>query len=222
MQWDASLLVPSFRRAWDMVTAMPGTVAVAWLATAVIGVLTDVGIERSSGTGSGILLVYGIATTFVQVWITREALELSGAGPALSLGNWLSVYLQGLLVGLAIIFGLLLLVLPGLYLFARWYLASVVLIREGGGRRAAMGKSWDMLQARWPAALGIGLIMFVLSLAPIAADFAAPALPEQYGFGWIVGTNLVAAIGAVGAYLAAVALYLNIEQPASTLREIFG
>ncbi|MEI4507877.1 hypothetical protein WBQ88_09860 [Sphingopyxis sp. CCNWLW253] len=222
MQYDARLLVPTLRRAWDMAVAMPGTVLVAWLATAVAGIASDVAMERMGGNGSGILIVYGIAITFVQVWITREAFAQAGIVSAMSVANSLSVYLQGLLVGLGVLLGLVLLVLPGLYVFARWYLASALLVRDEGGRRAAMQRSWDMLAVHWPAALGVGLILFALSVAPLAAELAAPALAAEYGFGWLVATNLAAAIGIVGSYLAAVCLLLNIEQPASTLQEIFG
>jgi hypothetical protein len=222
MQYDARLLVPTLRRAWDMAVAMPGTVSVAWLATAVAGIASDVAMERMGGNGSGILIAYGIAITFVQVWITREAFAQAGIVPAMSVANSLSVYLQGLLVGLGVLLGLVLLILPGLYVFARWYLASALLVRDEGGRRAAMQRSWDMLAVHWPAALGVGLILFALSVAPLAAELAAPALAAEYGFGWLVATNLAAAIGIVGSYLAAVCLLLNIEQPASTLQEIFG
>lgn len=201
---------------------MPGSTLVAWLSTAVAGVASDVAIERFGGSGSGVLIGYGIAITFIQVWITREALEQAGIVPAMPVANALSVYLQGMLIGLGILLGLVLLVLPGLYVFARWYLAGPLLVREGTGRRAAIQRSWDMLAVHWPAALGVGLILFALSVAPLAVELSAPALAAKYGFGWLIATNLVAAVGIVGGYLAAVSLLLNIEQPASTLQEIFG
>lgn len=222
MQHDASLLAPTFRRAWDLALAMPGVFVVAWLATMAAGVVSDVGIERSGGGGSGILIAYGIAISFVQVWITREAFKRSGIEPAMLVANSLSVYLQGILTGLGIALGLILLILPGLYIFARWYLAAALLVRDQGGRRAAMRRSWEMLAVHWPAALGVGLIFFLLWVAPLALEFIAPPLAAEFGFGWLVATNLVSALGIVGAYLAAVALLLNIEQPASTLQEIFG
>lgn len=222
MQYDASLLVPTFRRAWNLAVAMPIVFLVAWLTTTTAGVVSDVAIERVGGTGSGILIAYGIAITFVQVWVTREAFKLSGVDPAMLVANSLSVYLQGILTGLGIGLGLILLILPGLYVFARWYLSAALLVRDQGGRRAAMRRSWEMLAVHWPAALGVGLIFFALSIAPLAIEFTAPSLSTEFGFGWLVATNLVSALGIVGAYLAAVALLLNIEEPASTLQEIFG
>lgn len=222
MQFDASLLVPTLRRSWDMAAAMPGTALVGWLATAVAGVASDVAFDRMGDAASFVLIVYGILITFVQVWITREAFEQVGVAPALPVFNSLSVYLQGLLIGLGVLLGLVLFILPGLYVFARWYIASAVLVRDGGGRRAAMQRSWDMLAVHWPAALGVGLILGVLSVAPLVVGEVAPTLVVEYGFGWLVATNLVAAAGIVGGYLAAVSLLLNIEQPAPALREIFG
>lgn len=222
MQLDASLLVPTLRRTWDVVTAMPVTVLIAWLLMASVGILSDVGVERTDGSGSAILVLYGIAITFVQVWLTREVLERVGIEPAVPIANSLTVYLQGLLVGLGILAGLLFLILPGLYLFARWYLASVILIRDGGGRRAAMARSWDMLERRWPAALGVGLILFTMSAAPLALDLYRPSFTNGHEFAWLTMINLLSSAGQVGSYLAAVALLLNIEQPASTLQEIFS
>ncbi len=222
MQFDASLLVPTLRRSWDMAAAMPGTVLVGWLATAVAGIASDVAFERMGDVGNLVLIIYGILITFVQVWITREAFKQVGIAPALSVGNSLSVYLQGVLIGLGILLGIVLVILPGLYVFARWYLASALLVRDGSGRRAAMQRSWDMLAAHWPAALGVGLILAALSVAPLVVGEVAPALAVEYGFGWLAATNLVAAAGIVGGYLAAVSLLLNIEQPAPALQEIFG
>src|SRR3546814_13485490 len=90
--------------------------------------------------------------------------------------------------------------------------SSDLLVRDGGGRRAAMQRSWDMLAVHWPAALGVGLILFALSVAPLAVELAAPALPGEYGFGWLLATNLASAIGIVGGHLASVCLLLTIEQ----------
>lgn len=205
-----------------MATEMPGKMAAAWLAVAALGALCDVAIERSGGIGTGILVAYGIAITFVQVWVTREGFAQVGVAARLPVANSLSVYLQGILVALGMMLGLLLFILPGLYVFARWYLAATLLVRNGSGRSASMRQSWDMLGAHWPAALGVGLILFLLSVGPISIELVAPALASEYGLGWIVATNLVSAVGLVGGYLAAVALLLNIEQPASTLQEIFG
>lgn len=201
---------------------MPATASVAWLATATAGVASDVAIARMSSAGSGVLVVYGIFITVVQVRIVREALAREGIAAAVPVANSLSVYLQSLLIGLGVLLGLILLLLPGLYVFARWYLAPVLLVRDGGGRRAAMRRSWDMLSLRWPAAVGVGIILFAISVGPFAVELAVPELATDYGFGWLLASNLVAAIGIVGGYLASVGLLLNIEQPASTLQEIFG
>ncbi|MBN8843378.1 MAG: hypothetical protein J0H88_09035 [Sphingomonadales bacterium] len=205
-----------------MAAAMPAKVGLAWLGTAGIGLASDLAMDRIGGTGSGILILYGIAITFIQVWITRETLRRAGVEAAMPTAASLSVYLQGVLIGLGVIVGGLLLILPGLYVFARWYLASVILIERGSGRRAAMSRSWEMLDVHWPAALGAGLIMFALSAAPLVVTLTAPALIDEFGVGWLLATNLFAAVGLVGGYLVAVALYLFIEQPASTLQEIFG
>ena len=153
MQFDASLLVPTLRRSWDMAAAMPGTVLVGWLATAVAGVASDVAFDRLGDAASFVLIVYGILITFVQAWITREAFEQVGVAPALPIANSLSVYLQGLLIGLGVLLGLVLVILPGLYVFARWYLRArcwCVTAVGAGQRCSGVGICWRRTgQPRW-------------------------------------------------------------------------
>jgi hypothetical protein len=222
MQFDASLFVPACRRTWDIAAAMPWTVLIVALLTAAFGVLSDVAFNASPEMGSGVAIVYAMALSGIQVWITSEALECMGVKPALSIINALSIWLQSILIGLGVVLGLVLLILPGLYVAARWYLSGVILIVHGGGRRAAMRRSWDMLEARWPAVLAIAMIMFSLSAAPLMLSFYPVPFLAGHEFAVLIAINLIASIGIIGGFLAAVAVLTLIEPPTAELQEIFG
>lgn len=222
MQFDARLLAPTFRRTWDLVAAMPFTFAVAMVLAAMLGVLSDVASEQSSGINGVALFAYSIALTFVQVWISREAFEKLGARPVMSIANAPSLFIQNLLIGIAMLVGLLLLVLPGIYIVARWYLANAFLILHGGGRRAAMGRSWALMESRWPVALGIMIILTAVAAVPLLTAVYPLPFAADYKFGMLIATNLVSAVGIVASYLAAIALLTLIEPPTNALQEIFS
>lgn len=222
MQFDTSLLVPTSRRTGQLVAAMPGTVLVAWLLTAALGMLLDIGIDRVSGSGAWLLLFHGIAQVFVQVWITRDALEHFGYRPYMLIAGALGLYLQSLLVGLGILLGLLLLILPAFYVAARWYLAGILLVLHGGGRRAAMQRSWDMLESHWVSALTLSLLLAIPTLLPLLTLIYPLPFVDNNGFAVLLGLNLVVATGVMGGYLAAVSLLSLIEPATEELQEIFG
>jgi hypothetical protein len=221
MDFDTRDFVPSLRLAWQTALAIPATIIMAWLATAAVGIATDVLIEQSPRASGPLMIGYGIGLSAIQLWVTRAALAANGFRTR---EGWrvLGIYVQGILIGLGVLVGLILFILPGLYVFARWYLAAPILLFHGGGKREAMRRSWDLLERRWPAALAIGLIMFAVSIAPVALGlFWTPAVTANY---WAVSitTNFIGAIGTVASYIAAVTLLLTIERPVAGYQEIFS
>lgn len=222
MKFDASLLGPALRRVGQLAVAMPATVLVAWLLIAALGVMSDASARLGIGLQLGGAVAYWVILTGVQVWLTGEALTRLGARPALDIAETLSVCLQAILIVLGVMAGLLLLILPGLYVASRWYLAGSILILDGGGRRAAMERSWRLLEAHWPAALGLAIIMAALSVGPFWLTRYVSNFFDGQEFLMQFVLNLCSATGAVGGYLAAVALLTLIEPPTSELKKIFG
>lgn len=222
MQFDGSLMVPTLRRMGQVVVGMPSTILAALVLHAALGMLSDVGIARSPGFSIGVLLFIGMAQVFVQVWVVRDALVYFGYRPAMPIAGALSVYLQSLLIGAGVLLGLILLILPAFYVAARWYLAGTLLILHGGGRRAAMQQSWDLLESRWASALGVMLLLMVPMLAPLFVLFYPLTFVAEHSFVSLFVVNLVAAVGIIGGYLASVSL-LSLVQPANAeLREVFS
>lgn len=222
MQFDASLFGPALRRIGQLIAAMPATIVVAWLLVASLGVLSDASVKLDIGLQLSVAIAYWMILTGVQVWLTGEALTRLGAAPTLGVAQSLSVVLQAILIALGIALGLLLLILPGLYVASRWYLAGSILILDGGGRRAAMERSWRLLEAHWPAALALSIIMAALSVGPfwLAGYMSGFFGGEEFLMQFIL--NLCSSTGIVGGYLAAVALLTVIEPPTRELQKIFS
>lgn len=222
MQFDASLFGPALRRIGQLIAAMPATIVVAWLLVASLGVMSDASVKLDIGLQLSVAIAYWVILTGVQVWLTGEALTRLGAAPTLGVAQSLSVVLQAILIALGITLGLLLLILPGLYVASRWYLAGSILILDGGSRRAAMERSWRLLEAHWPAALALSIIMAALSVGPFwLADYMSGFFGgEEFLMQFIL--NLCSSTGIVGGYLAAVALLTVIEPPTRELQKIFS
>lgn len=222
MQFDGSMMVPTLRRMGQVVVGMPSTILAALVLHAALGMLSDVGFVRSPGFSIGVLLFIGMAQVFVQVWVVRDALVYFGYRPAMPIAGAFSVYLQSLLIGAGVLLGLILLILPAFYVAARWYLAGTLLILDGGGRRAAMQQSWDLLESRWASALGVMLLLMVPTLAPLFVLFYPLTFVAEHSFASLFAVNLVAAVGIIGGYLASVSL-LSLVHPANAeLREVFS
>lgn len=160
----------------------------------------------------------GIVSIGVQYWLIRQALErrdrLDGRA------GFGSLFGLNLLSGLAIIAGVLLLIVPGIYLMARWSAADAALLSEGEGVSAALGKSWEMTASHiWPI-LGALLVVYV------------PVFGVSFALAFTMGdtiplvtsgiTNLLIFTGVAFAWLMGVAIYTLLEPKTDTLAEVFA
>ena len=122
---------------------------------------------------SAVLLVAGLISYFLAIILNLRAAE--GRSPTLSSvwkeyrENWLWLKLVGLIitVGLLTILGLLLLVIPGIILIWRWFLAPYILINQKTSISEAMSKSWELTKGYAGAIYGVIIFGFVLSLTGI-------------------------------------------------------
>ena len=95
----------------------------------------------------------------------------------------------GLIAGIAIGIGLLLFVVPGLFLLTHWFLIAPVIVLEGRSAGESFGRSWDLVRGRAWSAFGLIVVTFLLVLLAaivvgiVAAVLTAP-LPDVLG-NWI-------------------------------------
>lgn len=69
----------------------------------------------------------------------------------------------GLLYGLALLFGTLLLIAPGVWLYVAWAFATPVLLLEGLRGRRALGRSFALVKGRWWRTFGVLAVGLILA-----------------------------------------------------------
>jgi hypothetical protein len=185
---------------WEQLRA-PGGDEVGWLAFA--GILVS--------------MIGGIV---LQGALTRASLDdLGGKGAGLSgalaagFGLILPLIGLGILMTLGQALGLLLLIVPGIYLMLRWAVAAPVLVTEGIGVTAAMARSADLTENHRWAILGLGLLFMLLVYgAMILVAYIVPQFTGSMDLmqgaqiagyvqtGATVFTSIIGAVGAASIY----------------------
>ena len=118
----------------------------------------------------------GIVGVVIAYGLTVSLLKLTGSPSSLEQKPRVGAYIGlSLLAGLGILLGLIVLVLPGLFLATRWMLAAPALLAEGVGVTDSLGKSWRATARAWPLLLVAQLLLFVLPVVAIAMIFASGA-----------------------------------------------
>ena len=130
-------------------------------------------LDQDQGTQSLVTLVAalvsGLAGLVLQGALTRASVDdLSGkgasVGPALSTG--LAVMLPmlglGIVVGVGVVLGMMLLIIPGIYLALRWAVAAPVLVVEKLGIFPSIGRSAVLTQNHRWAILGLVVLYVVM------------------------------------------------------------
>jgi hypothetical protein len=180
------------------VNAIGGIVTLV-LSYALIGVLTRASIDDLSGKGARL-------------------------GPALADGlrYFFFLFLVAVLTGIGVVLGLILLVIPGIYLAVRWMVAAPALVAEGLGPTSAMGRSGELIRGHWWWSFALVLLYFVFAVAVeaalsfvagfgnVAADYLVDLSPWSlaYAGGAAIASSLTTMLSAVGT----AALYFELRQ----------
>jgi len=176
--------------------------------------------DTQPGGGQLANLGVPIISLFAQYMVTRAVLR--GENLQREPGNAGSFIGVSIVTGLAIGLGMLLLIVPGLYLYARWSIAMPLVIGEGktmseamddGGVRTAghivpIMLAFAAINLTWLA--GFAVIWFVYPPA------GPPSLPVA------IAGNLLLLGALVIDWYAAVAIYKLTDEPRETLAEVFA
>lgn len=221
LQFDASLVAPVVRDTVVHIKANWRTFALIFGASTAAGV----GMDLSSALGEAALL-YVFAFAFFNLFLQACIIIaiLNGGGQAVPSRKWriASLFGVGLLTGLGIAFGLLVLVLPGLFLAGRWFLAAPALFAEDISVSEAIQASWDATGQHWLACSIIAVAIFLCQGVPLVANIYLVPAGDLAQIGTLAVTNALSQAAWVFGMAAAATMYLTIGRRAARSAEIFG
>ena len=117
-------------------------------------------------------IAIGVFFSFQLLKIMVDKTGLNSRGDA---DVFLPYFGLSLLYGLAVIVGLMLLVIPALFLVARWCLAQPLVVAQGRGVMKAFGESWERTSGNdFPIIVAVLLFFLVPMAISIAAGLMFP------------------------------------------------
>jgi hypothetical protein len=165
-----------------------------------------------------------IVRSIAGYFLYKHLLRKSGLLPDDRTGGMFWGYLGvSLLTGLATALGILLLIVPGLILMARWSIASGLVICEGRSVIAAMKASWTMTRASQWTIVQAYLVLGSVTLVPmfmiaIAAELGGVG---TYGDG-LAFASFVTQIASVGSFALSAATMLAGHRATDRLNAVFA
>lgn len=199
------------RRTWGLMREHPVPGLLAMAAIAIPWALIDV-----TGTERYFMIFASLAGTFAQFLVTSALLRAAGAHAAIGRpGRAASFIGVSVVTTIAIGAGLALL-LPGVFLYARWLIAMPLVIGEGATMGQALRGSWRAMAGRMrPAMVAAAAVLLpgVAALVVMVAFYpdAGPVAPSP-----AIACNLLLATSLVSAWYLAVAVYLLVRDPERT------
>jgi uncharacterized membrane protein len=197
-------------------TAGPVVLAFAVLTGSYVAFDMIVPADAQLGLQSALSIV-GIVVAYA---LTRALLTAAGANAAQRVGGYIGL---GILTGIGIALGLLLLIVPGLILAARWTIAAPILLAEDATIGDAMSRSWAATAAHW----GKLLVAQLLVAAPLFAGMAVTILTtsEENVAPTIIASiasNALLGVYSIGTVVLSVAAYRLLRPSSDGLADVFA
>jgi len=191
-----------------------------WLAASAVAILAAIDIvgDRVPGFEQAVGIPRLIASLAFQYGVTFKLLEREGLAERGGRARFWALLGLSILSGLGVLLGLVLLVLPGLYLLVRWTVAVPVLVAERTGVTEALTRSGEEIEGRFWPVLAVCLVFWATFLLATALIVA---LGKQGSLGLSLASNLVLDAGLVGYWYAAVAVYVA-GRPFTHVADVFA
>ena len=204
-----------FARLGEVIGENKAELAVCVVGLAAANILLD---EFASESASGIPAA--IASVAAQYHLIRTALVRRQLYNRVNGSGFWSFIGVNIMSGIAITLGLILLIIPGLYLNARWSAASAGVLAEDQTASGALSDSWAMTERSvWPI-LGIALVIFVPMIVfaggiSYLLDEVQPMLSSIITYLALFGAFAVS-------WLSGVAIYSLLRSRVDDLAEVFA
>jgi hypothetical protein len=125
------------------------------------------------------------------------------------------IFFAVLLAALGIALGLILLIVPGIYLFVRWYFVPQAVVLEGAREAGALRASGRLVQGAWWRTFGMVLLVNVLAVIVatfLGAPFTAIADSTDRAIWALSGQILAGVVTQPFAALFATLLYFDLRE----------
>lgn len=120
------------------------------------------------------------------------------------------------------IIGLVFLILPGLYLIARWYIAVPIIIGRGMRIIEGLGKSWDVTRSSAGAIMGFVLVTIIPSILLAIVGISASAGGQFIELIISAMSVLVDSVFAIISIASAVFVYRKLIDDRQEIQEVFA
>ena len=210
------------RAAASIIGKKKGASVIIWAIIPVIYSVADLTLEGPTlAFAMGIL---GLILLYLQLLLTSFALSagipdytFAAHGP--TKGRFPSAFLVSVIFAVGFLAGLVLLVIPGIILVARWNLTYPILLAEDARAVESLGRSWELTASYSKLAIQVALIELVAFAPAIGVSLLYPEYGPPHP-ALVLSTNGLFAAASVFGWLLIVALYSLIrqasEQPLAT------
>jgi hypothetical protein len=185
------------------------------------GILTSVVVAAAPGLTLLAVLISLVATTLFTGMVVQLVADVRDGHRDASVAQLLrsvtpvlgQLVLVGIVVGLGVLVGFILIIIPGLILMTIWSVSAPVVVLERPGGLKALGRSRELVRGNGWRVFGVVLVFFLLIIVVgMTLQFFADALSTGAG---IVVTVIVGVLTAPLSALAAAVLYFELRGPRS-------
>jgi hypothetical protein len=184
------------------------------------GILTSVIVAAAPGLTLLAVLISLVATTLFTGMIVQLVADVRDGHRDASVAQLLrsvtpvlgQLILVGIVVGVAVLIGFILIIIPGLILLTIWSVSAPVVVLERPGVMRALGRSRELVRGNGWRVFGVVLVFFLLIVIGLPLEALAEALGTGAG---ILVRVLVGVLTAPLSALAAAVLYFELRGPRS-------
>jgi hypothetical protein len=200
---------------WAIVRANAGM----FVLTAVLLTTISVGLDVGDQDGSRSVIIDSLASLVAQYLVTRHLIDAHW--PEGRRAGLLPVFGVLLVSTLAILFGMILLIVPGIILAVRWLPVVPILIFRNQGVAEALRESWEATQGS-----GTSIFAAIVALyAPMIAALVVVIVIDEGawdGLSLSITMNLLTSLGLISVWFAAVAYWDLTGPQTEALEEVFA
>ncbi len=163
-----------------------------------------------------------IAGMLAQFILTKIALDRLGVVQRTSRGTGPAFIGLSILTNLGILAGLVLLVLPGIYLVMRWSASVPILIAEESGPIESIGESWRRTNGHVVPITIAYLFSLLPLLGILGIGLVEGVFPDLAGPATALGLNLFVYAWLILSWYLSIAIYLAVSRVPDDLEQVFA